>query len=467
MDEVEIKRVDALYKSFPSFSEWKRSRVDLAKWDKYQGRLTRVSKTPPDVLKKALSIVKRTAAIETGAVEGLYEVDRGFTITVATQAALWETALNQKGEETKSLIEGQLRAYDYVLDFATRREEMSEAWIRELHKQICAGQKEYLVHTPIGVQKHPLPLGEYKHLPNHVIKQDGAYHAYCPVDLTPAEMHRLVQEMRSSDLQDAHPSLQASYAHYGFVAIHPFADGNGRVARALASSFTTRAISVPLLVLADDQKRYIDSLQAADNGSYGTFVQFVYEKCLDAIEFVVESIKAATLPELEDVIEEIGKLYVTKGGFTHVEVDKAGITLLQTLSNEIQSIYAKYQVPEQHSISMSWSEGSHELVRQTSRLPINNNGRILNVLFSSVAPAVAHTKRRFVTELPIDSDIEDELLLRDLESGEEFGVRIREVLPSPTGALHMRLRVFAEKILRAGMAELAKEAARSRNTRTV
>jgi len=64
--------------------------------------------------------VKRAAALDTGAIEGLYEVDRGFTYTVAFETAAWEVELAKKGENVRPLFEAQLHAYDYVLDLATK-----------------------------------------------------------------------------------------------------------------------------------------------------------------------------------------------------------------------------------------------------------------------------------------------------------------------------------------------------------
>lgn len=224
------------------------------------------SDASPDLLRRAQDVVSRAAAVDTGALEGLYETDRGFTFTVATQAAVWETLVDKKGQRVRTLIEAQLDAYDSVLDLATKRRPVTEAWIRGLHAEICRGQKTYMVQTERGPQEQQLPLGEYKNLPNHVRGRDGEMHSYAPADSTPDEMHRLCEELRSEAFVNAHPVLQASYAHYAFVVVHPFADGNGRVARALASVYTYRSHSIPLLVLVDNRNEYISALEAADRG---------------------------------------------------------------------------------------------------------------------------------------------------------------------------------------------------------
>ena len=230
--QVNIHVLDAAYKPFPTFEEWGGASVDTVRWERYKSSLQDRAGSSPEVLGRAREIAKRAAALDTGAIEGLYEVDRGFTYTVAFETSAWEAALAQKGEYVRSLFEAQLHAYDYVLDFATKAQPISEAAIRALHEEVCRAQTTYRVMTTVGPQEQALPKGQYKIMPNHVRTRKGADHSYAPVDVTPAEMARLVAELRSDAFLTAHPVLQAAYAHYGLVAIHPFADGNGRVARA-------------------------------------------------------------------------------------------------------------------------------------------------------------------------------------------------------------------------------------------
>src|SRR5262249_35952716 len=158
------------------FSDWARASFDLTRWSRYTARLEEHSQSVPDRLSRALEIATRAAAVDTGAIEGLYEVDRGFTFTVATQAAAWEVAANEKGPRFKALLESQLRAYDTVLDLATKQVRVAEAWIRGLQAEICRGQETYLAYTEIGPQEQRLPLGEYKVSPNHVLQKDGTVH---------------------------------------------------------------------------------------------------------------------------------------------------------------------------------------------------------------------------------------------------------------------------------------------------
>src|SRR4051812_22099959 len=111
-----IHVLDAAYEPFPTFDQFVSGiTLDVTRWDRYNTELERAKAANPESIAKAREVVTRAAAIDTGAIEGLYEVDRGFTFTVAIEAATWESTLLAKGEHVRSLFEAQLHAYDYVL----------------------------------------------------------------------------------------------------------------------------------------------------------------------------------------------------------------------------------------------------------------------------------------------------------------------------------------------------------------
>jgi len=64
-----------------------------------------------------------------------------------------------------------------------------------------------------------------------------------PADRVPREMARFIEWCNAEDGVD--PVLRAALAHFWFVTIHPFEDGNGRLARALADLFLARGDGCP------------------------------------------------------------------------------------------------------------------------------------------------------------------------------------------------------------------------------
>jgi Fic family protein len=453
--EVNLHVLDAAYKPFPTFEGWRsQTTIDTVRWDRYISSLEGRTDIGPEILKRAREGAKRAAALDTGAIEGLYEVDRGFTYTVAFETAAWEVALAEKGERVRSLFEAQLHAYDYVLTLATGGESISEAAIRALHQVVCRAQDTYRVMTAVGPQEQPLPKGQYKSLPNHVRTRKGTDHSYAPVDVTPQEMDRLVKALCSDVFLAAHPVIQAAYAHYALVVIHPFADGNGRVVRALASAFTYRAISMPIVILSEQKDPYLDALGEADEGDYQRFVDFMLARSLDTIKLVEESVRSASSQSPEQTLSTISRLYVTKGGYTHDQVDEAGMKLLKLVSEEVQRVISRNSTPKV-SGSVQQAVGGGIAPGPAHRLPIGGGVRFLEFTFSTAPPAAARVVRRYNLLLPKDARGDDDIQI-SLQGGHDiFAARMEEVLPELSGILRIRVTIFAERLVGEMLEELS------------
>jgi hypothetical protein len=69
------------------------------------------------------------------------------------------------------------------------------------------------------------------------------------------------------------PHVRAAWLHHAFTQIHPFQDGNGRVARTLATLVFVKSGYFPLVINRDDRERYIDALEAADLGDMSPLIR--------------------------------------------------------------------------------------------------------------------------------------------------------------------------------------------------
>jgi Fic family protein len=447
---IDPRKADASYKPFPPFSEWANCSVDVVRFERHSAELNKLKEESPNALERALEIVKRAAALDTGAIEGLYETDRGFTFTVAVQAAHWETALAEKGPKVRPLFESQLKAYDYVLDFATQKMPIAEAWIRELHEVVCESQDTYEVHTAVGKQYQPLRRGEYKKNSNHVLQRDGSIHSWAPVDLTPTEMHRLCEELRSDAFNSAHPIMQSAYTHYAFISVHPFADGNGRVARALASVFTYRAESIPLLVLKGDAQ-YLPALEAADRGDFQQFIDFVLEKAIDTIRLTAQSLKAAQAPSLEAALNELTALYILREADSYTQILPAGKKLFILFQEVRGERLASVPLPNVVTFREFYSDIENV---EGHRGIVNGSGFALY----SAEPFGVEVRRLFQVEVPTATNA-DYVRIRCWAPPEIFEASLSELMPEPTAALRLRLSVWCDKLIAEALNELSTHAA--------
>jgi Fic family protein len=359
------------YQPIQPVTEWPLLEVSPV-WQEFQALFAVArSEASEETLGRAIDFALRSAALETGAIEGLYQTSRGVTRTVAVQAAMWEVALEEIGPEVRGHFEAQLEALELVLDVATRARPVTEVWIRELHALTCRQQKTYVVMTDLGRQEHALKHGEYKSQPNHVTTAAGRPHFYCPPAEVPGEMANLVEQARSSAFASRHPVVQAAYVHHALAAVHPFADGNGRVARALASVFLYRGVDVPLVVFSDQQERYWDTLLAADSGNPEAFVQFIEDRAMDTMAMITSRLHEASRPS-GGTASAIRSLLLAHGGLTHAEVEACGQRLtdqLQTAMSEVAATNAPFEdvrrsiEPRTDKIQCDFGRPYHTLTR--------------------------------------------------------------------------------------------------------
>jgi len=329
--------VESKYKPFASFGAWK-DLVIRGAWGEYLAALEEVRQVADERdIEAAVEVALRSAALETGAIEGLYATNRGVTRAVALQGALWEAELTKLGPDVARHFDAQLAAFDLVLDTATKKHPISEKWIRDLHAQVCAAQTTYRVWTDVGWQERPLHHGAYKAEPNNVTLADQSVHWYAAVSDVAPEVARLLDELRSSAFEGAHPVLQAAYAHHGLTAIHPFEDGNGRTARASASMFLYRAAGVPLVIFSDQRLRYFDALESADRDNPQPFATFIDERASDSIALVTDRLREVRDP-LDARARALRDLFRSHGGLTHAEVAAVGTRLSDLIRVEFAQV---------------------------------------------------------------------------------------------------------------------------------
>jgi Fic family protein len=443
----EIAAGDAGYVPFKPFAAWASASVDESRWEAHARLITERDAVPAETLLRARDVAKRAAAIETGALENLYELDRGVTITIATQSAMWEAAYEKQEEHVKALIDCQLSAYDFVLDFATREVPVAEAWIRVLHEELCRAQATYKVDTLAGPQHHELKKGHYKEQPNHVRLASGSLHSYAPVHETAVEMQRLIAEMRTDGFTRSHPVLQAAYAHHAFACIHPFQDGNGRVARALASVFLYRAANIPLLILVDHRNRYLDALREADKGNYQELVDFVISRGVDAFILINQSLSAAEIQSPGDLAGTLNRLYHTKGGYTHHQVDSTGIELLTLLERELREQIAPLVVTNQLTISAGRGNGNLLFDIPNYRGAVSLPSQVTVVSAQASAPAEAALTAHVCFRVPRDCGLYDPIILHCPEFKMSTEVPISNLVWQERAAAQLQIHMFARELL--------------------
>ena len=149
---------------------------------------------------------------------------------------------------------------EYVDSIGKKEKSVTEAVIKKIHEH---NMKDILSKSRCG---------KYRKVPVVVMdSQTGKIHFRAPAEKdVPKLMKNFVAWLNSDDLKDLHPVVVAGIAHYEFVRIHPFTDGNGRTSRALATlilfmrGFDTKKFFALDEFYNDDRMRYYQALQETD-----------------------------------------------------------------------------------------------------------------------------------------------------------------------------------------------------------
>jgi hypothetical protein len=270
---------DARYTPFIPFADWPRVPLDIVRWDQTAARLVRQrGDAPPQAWDRVHRVALRAATLD--AAQDADDSD----LTVSGTEASWRQALAAKGMPgVQALYEAELRAHELVADAAAAGAALTEELLLRTHEELVASHEQYPVLHGDDIVLEEVPRGEYKTYENYGVLSNGAKRLYAPAERVPAEVARLVREAGAQSFAETHPAVQAAYLLYAVDAIHPFADGNGRVARAVASLPFHRAIGLPLVVTPRSRRAYLTSLEACVRGEHRGVVEFVYQRGIDAM----------------------------------------------------------------------------------------------------------------------------------------------------------------------------------------
>jgi Fic family protein len=228
-----------------------------------------------------------------------------------------------------SEIEGELLNYDQVRSSIARRLGIKTAGLVPSSRHI-EGIVEMMLDA---TQRHNLPLtkkrlfgwqaalfptgysgpyeievgryrtGEMQVVSGAMGKEKVHYEAVKP-ELVKAEMDKLLDWFNNDNQLD--PVLKAAIAHFWFIIIHPFDDGNGRIGRAITDMLLARAersgerfysMSSQILV---ERKQYYDTLQKVQH-STGDITEWLewFLQCLKNAMFATENTTQRILRKAE------------------------------------------------------------------------------------------------------------------------------------------------------------------------
>lgn len=195
---------------------------------------------PKDTLKSLREFYRVGLTYTSNALEG-------NSLTETETKVVIEDGLTINGKPLRDVYEavGHAKAYDYIHKLA-KNKTLEESDILMLHR---------LFYQQIDVDK----AGIYRKVP---VVISGSRYPVTPHLIIRAEMKKFVAWFNKNEFR-MNPVEFAAQVHKKFVFIHPFVDGNGRVARLLMNLALLRGEYTIALIPAVRRMEYVSALEAA------------------------------------------------------------------------------------------------------------------------------------------------------------------------------------------------------------
>ena len=225
----------------------------------------------------------------------------------------------------------EMKAHNVGLDLtkieaADKERPLTENFIRELNKTILV--EDFLKKDDKHSNSYKIHVGVYKTRPNSVITLTGEIFEYASIEETPALMNDLVTWYNDAEKQGVlNPVELAALFHYRYIRIHPFEDGNGRVARLLMNYILFRHNFPMIVIQSADKENYLRILHQCDivvgenpsdaavcnEKQISPFVNYLEYLAEHSLLIAIKAAKGESIDEPDDVDKNLALLKQNMG----------------------------------------------------------------------------------------------------------------------------------------------------------
>lgn len=187
---------------------------------------------------------------------------------------------------------------------------ITESLIQDFHRLILV--------EPFTDDRTEIRPGEWKQRPNYLYSTTSERIDFAP----PADVPRLMNELvnwlnnhldppkRKRDRYDLHPLLIVAGFHLRFTDIHPFGDGNGRMARILTNLILMICGYVPVIIREEDRQGYFAALNASTPAQPTVFAEFIGLRLIASLRLTLHVARGGEivdLPAMDAALEQLNR----------------------------------------------------------------------------------------------------------------------------------------------------------------
>ncbi|MFA6305488.1 MAG: Fic family protein [Candidatus Gracilibacteria bacterium] len=231
----------------------------------------------------------------------------GNTLTFGETAFFLREGLTSEGKPLKDYLEAKnhAEAIDGLYEIIQEKRKITEGLIKEIHFVLMRDVNfTYAQGARKSLIQKQMHAGTYKIQPNHVLTLSGKIHYYTDPLHVKDEMEKLIKQLNEN--KSLHPIELAAMFHHKFVQIHPFDDGNGRLARLLMNLIIMKNGYPPCIIRNQKRREYIKTLELADTKKdFSFFLNFVAEEFINTLEKILAILEQKTTVEYPETSNKI------------------------------------------------------------------------------------------------------------------------------------------------------------------
>lgn len=200
----------------------------------------------------------------------------GNTLTLRETQVVIEEGITIGGHSLREHLEAtnHAKAFDELRHLAEGRAPITLETILRLHALVLHDIEE--------------SSGMWRTQPVYI---RGSDHRPPDASLVPELMVQWVRWLTGPGM-NYHPIVRGAISHHGFVAVHPFIDGNGRTSRLMLNLQLLQDGYAPAIVLREWKLRYLQALQAADRGVYQPIINLIGQAVETGLDFYLDACAA-------------------------------------------------------------------------------------------------------------------------------------------------------------------------------
>jgi fido (protein-threonine AMPylation protein) len=211
----------------------------------------------------------------------------GNTLTLQETAMVLDKGLSPKTKELREIheVENYRRLRNYVKDY---NKDITFNFICKIHefiqRNIDDDSAGFIRRIPVGIQG-----SEWEPPPAIVVKE---------------ELEKLLKWYKKNKTK-LHSIELGGIFHHKFLQIHPFNDGNGRVARELLNFILEKNDYPPIIVPTSRGLEYFESLTKADKGNIVPLLKFLGRCIMEDYVKALSTVKDEILLSMEEFTGEL------------------------------------------------------------------------------------------------------------------------------------------------------------------